>query len=460
MSGYQLTLSGKQHRALHRHLFPGDGLEAAAILLCRDLSPVRQKLVVHEVLEIPYDACRRETDFLTWPGAWLSEAIGRAEDAGSTVILLHSHPGGFFGFSDVDDASDRAVIRGLFSGWSGQLPVAGHGSAIMVPGGEIRARLYNEAMIARDIDRVMAAGDNIMIWWADRRHAPMPMAFGSGMTKTLGELHACVIGVSGTGSVIAEQASRMGFGRVTLIDFDRVEAKNLNRILNSTLEDAERRELKVDSFARAVRRYRDPDTITALAGSILSREAVLCAGACDVLFCCVDTAEGRHIADLISQAMFIPLIDMGVTIPTRALAGGGRAVAEIWGRIDYVQPQGATLADRNVYTPASLRADYLARVDPATYQAELREGYISGAPSEAPSVISLNMRAASAAMLECIARLFPFRHDHNRTKARTMFALAEGVEEFMSEDEFAGDIHHIAAAGLSEPLLGLPDLAE
>jgi hypothetical protein len=284
------------------------------------------------------------------------------------------------------------------------------------------------------------------------------MAFGSGMTDRLGELHACVIGVSGTGSIIAEQAARMGFGALTLIDFDRVEKKNLNRILNSTLEDADNQALKVKMFAQSIARVRPELPVTAVADTVFSRDGVLAAARADILFSCVDSSEGRQIAELIAQAFMIPLIDMGVTIPTRRLADGRSVIVEVMGRVDYVQPLGASLADREVFTPASLRAEYLARTDPEAFAAEQREGYIKGAPEEAPSVIALNMRAASTAMLECIARLCPFRHDSNRDYARTLFALADGDEEHVPESAFERAAGSIVARGAVEPLLGLPIL--
>ena len=55
------------------------------------------------------------------------------------------------------------------------------------------------------------------------------------MSAELSRLTAVVVGVSGSGSIVAEQLARLGFGRVILIDFDKVEKKNLNRILNAGL---------------------------------------------------------------------------------------------------------------------------------------------------------------------------------------------------------------------------------
>jgi hypothetical protein len=217
-------------------------------------------------------------------------------------------------------------------------------------------------------------------------------------------------------------------------------------------------ELKVDVFARAIADYRPQARVVCLAASIATRKAVLAAAAADVIFCCVDTAEGRQIVDLLAQAFMIPLFDMGVSIPTRRTPQGAAAVAEVSGRIDYVQPGGSTLGDRGVYTPASLRAEYLAQAAPDVYARERAEGYIKGAPEQAPSVIALNMRAASAAMLEFISRAFPYRHSPNRAHARTLFGLADGDEDLSGEDEISRAGAIPVGSGASEPLLGLPAL--
>ena len=78
---------------------------------------------------------------------------------------------------------------------------------------------------------------------------------------------------------------------------------------------------------------------------------------------------------------------------------------------------------------------------------------------QAPAVISLNMRAASATVMEFIARAFPFRHASNRSFARTIFMLADGEEEHVSEDTFAASGAIPICTGLREPLLGLPALS-
>lgn len=162
---------------------------------------------------------------------------------------------------------------------------------------------------------------------------------------------------------------------------------------------------------------------------------------------------------MIAAAYLIPLFDVGVVIPTRQ-AGGTRAIADVCGRIDYVQPGRSSLKDRGVYTPESLRAEYLRRNAPESHQQELEAGYIRGAIEEAPAVISLNMRAASACVNEFIARAYPFRHEPNERYARTQFSLAACEEEYLPEDTFEALAYtHLLGTGSQEPLLGLPFLA-
>ena len=288
---------------------------------------------------------------------------------------------------------------------------------------------------------------------------PRPAAFTGAMTKELGWLAAVVIGVSGTGSVQAEQAARLGFGQVILVDFDKVKKRNLNRILNTKLADAAAMRLKALSFADAITTYRGRGCAVPVTASINTREAVLAASQGDILFCCVDTLEARYIADLIASAFLQPLFDVGVVIPTRNV-GPESAIADAVGRIDYVQPGGTTLGDRKVYTPDALRAEYLESVAPEAHANEVGEGYIKGKVEEAPAVISLNMRAASACMIEFILRSYPFRLEPNRSYARTKFSLAAGEEVSFGEDHFELGPSPVLGRGDREPLLGHPALAK
>lgn len=461
---WTMALSGLQHEKLYNHLHPGDGLEAAAILLCRLETNGRNRLLVYDAIFAPHGKSKRSEAYLTWPGEVLSNAIDRAEDESASLILVHSHPGAFLEFSEIDNESDLKIFPFIFDGWTETSPIAYHGSAIMTPDGAMRARLYDKRQHMQDIDLVTVSGDDIKYFWVNEivqgKVAPKVQPFFEGMADKLGRLSAGIVGASGTGSILAEQAARMGFGEIVLIDFDIVEHKNLNRILNSTIDDADQLTLKVDMLKNAIKKYRPDCLVHSVPRSIADRKAVLEAARCDVLFCCVDTFEGRHILDLLAQAMILPLFDVGVTIPTRAMKDGEVVVAEAFGRIDYIQPGSSSLFSREVYSAEALRAEYLAIADPEAHRKEALEGYIKGVTQEAPSVIALNMRAAAACMLEFIARAFPYRHEANANYARTIFSLASAEEDNFTESSFDPEQNYIFANGLRDPLLGMPALSE
>jgi hypothetical protein len=427
-------------------------LEAAALLLCRRVGCRRAKFLAFDVIEVPHGACERAVDRITWPGAVVETAIARAEAEDLMVITVHSHPVGQLLFSSIDDDSDSILMPAIFHGTDRVC-----GSAVMVPSDQMRARLYPDGSKSVAVDLVLQAGEDIDLYWQD--DSVRPMTFTSGMTRWLGRLSACVIGVSGTGSIVAEQLARLGFGEIILIDFDRIEPKNLNRILNSTVNDAKAGTLKVEAIGAVIRRYSEGCEVLEVPSSIVTREAILAATDADFLFSCVDTGEGRHIADRIGAHFLMPLFDVGVSIPTCPSRDGAcRSIIEVCGRIDYVFPGSSNLQDRGVYTAALLEAEYLAQAAPETYQRKLHDGYLQGAGEQAPAVISLNMRAAAACVLEFIARVFPFRHDTNAKYARNIFTLCGGDEDFYPQDQFAAFHSFPLGAGAQEPLIGLPAL--
>jgi len=451
-----LMLPAKLADELRAHLFPGDGLEAAALLLCTVTGTRRSKWLGREVICVPHAECTRRSDFITWPGDYVEAAIDRASARGEAVIAVHSHPGGLFAFSSVDDESDRVLMSAIRHG-TDRSP----GSAIMIASGAIRARIYEDDR-ATPVDLVMKAGADIETWWNDGATGSGPlkpaMAFTGEMRASLSRLSVCVIGVSGTGSIVAEQLARLGVGEIILIDFDKIEERNLNRILNATLADIGT--LKVEMFADAIRRYRSDGEVISVSGSVATRQAVLAASEADILFSSVDSAEGRHIADRLSACFAMPLFDVGVAIPTEPLPGGGRRIAEVYGRVDYVYPGGSSLMDRGVYDAPLLEAEYLARTAPLALARKIADGYLRGMAEEAPGVITLNMRAASACVVEFIARLFPFREFANEGRARTIFMLAEGDEDVFAESQFKNGHRFPVSDGEAEPLLGLPALTQ
>ena len=152
-----LAIPSPVFQRLHRHLFPGDGLEAAALVLCTQVSGRRRKLLACDLIPVPYEACaRRSENFLSWPGEFVERAIDRAEASGLVILAVHSHPGGLFAFSPLDDESDKVLLPALFHGTGGLA-----GSAIMLPNGAMRGRLYDGYRnVLQPLDLISVAADD------------------------------------------------------------------------------------------------------------------------------------------------------------------------------------------------------------------------------------------------------------------------------------------------------------
>ncbi len=458
-----LVLAGADSQHLQGHLFPGDGLEAAAILVCSRVTNEGVKLLVKEVVTVPHAECERSSRRLTWPGDYIDKAIDIADQEDLSLVFIHSHPNGYEDFSDLDDESDLEIIPPVFASRRRSHPgTIVHGSAIMLPSGAIRARLYggNGRSEPETVNLVAIYGSDVYFFWDDQPlTANRPLAFSSQMTAELGRLSAAVIGVSGTGSIVAEQLLRMGMGQLILVDSDHVEPKNLNRILNTTPDHARNGDLKVEAF-RSAASLISPDTdIIAVPRDIGCRIAVEAVAQADLVFSCVDSEEGRHIADRIARAMLQPLFDVGVTIPVRK-PGGKTKIASIAGRVDYVYPGSPTLLDREVYSAAGLRAEDLRKRDTAAYEQQVQEGYMPGANEEAPSVICVNMRGASAVVLEAVARLYHYRADANEGFNRSEFDLVVSEDTEESFRDLSTSEMLPLAYGLRKPLLGMPALED
>ncbi|CAM3896309.1 HesA/MoeB/ThiF family protein [Castellaniella denitrificans] len=334
-----------------------------------------------------------------------------------------------------------------------------HGTAIMLPGGGVKARLYDDTMLPHPIDLVAIYGDDLRLCWYAAPDAAAPLAFSAAMREELAHISVAIIGISGTGSVVAEQLLRMGVGELIVIDDDRIEDKNLNRILNSTKADADAARLKVDVFKDVAERINPSAYVKVLPLRIGTPEAIEAVAEADIIFSCVDSFGGRHIADRLAAAMVQPLFDVGISIPVYH-PDGKMAISNVNGRIDYIQPKCSSLGDRGVYTPQHLAAEEKRERDPEAYRQLVGEGYMSGANEEAPSVISVNMRAASAVVQEFIARRYSYRLESNSHYARTKFDLAAEEHDYFAEESFQATPHAYAGCGLEFPLLGLPALED
>lgn len=441
------------------HLFPPDGCEAVAIALCsRARSRHRHRLLVRRVECVPYSTCSvRKPDQVTWPTEFLVPLLEEASRLNLALVKIHGHRA-YAQFSDADDASDRALFPSVYAWTNTEAP---HASALVIDDGRMFGRVVSPDGGFANLDAVSIVGDDIRHYFPLVTPVLVPQhgyriaqTFGSGTYGRLRRLRVAVVGCSGTGSPVIEQLARNCVGSLVLVDPDRVEEKNLNRIVNATLKDAKARRFKVDVAKRAVEAMGLGTKVQTHAKSLFDADVIRCVASCDVVFGCMDSIDGRHLLNKLATFYLLPYFDLGVKIE----ADGKGGVDQVCGTVHFVQPGGSSLLSRNVFTLEQVRAAGLQRVDPGQYASQLAEGYIRGVQEDRPAVVQLNTLVASLAVNELLARLHPYRLDPNSEYAVVRVSLSHGIFDREADGAPCPVLSRHAGRGDVEPLLDWAEL--
>ena len=255
--------------------------------------------------------------------------LGRAANAackhGMGLAFLHSHPTpGWQGMSTTDILAERDVIA--YPAMATQLPLVGLTVGI---DGYWSARVWqrsNENMVHQWCPKVRVVGPHKYSLYFHDTLLPPPSrkerlrrtfdTWGSQAQDTIARLHVGIVGLGSVGCLVAECMARIGVSRLTLIDPDRVEEHNLDRLLYGTQLDVNK--TKVDLAQQHIERNSTADniSITSLRLSIHDAEAYKAALDCDVIFSCVDRPLARDVLNYIANAHVIPVIDGGIAIET------------------------------------------------------------------------------------------------------------------------------------------------
>lgn len=454
-----LTLTRAHADMLARHLFPADGCEAVALLLCgRRAGGARHRLVVQRVVPIPYEECSiRLPDRVTWSTRMLETLLTEATRRDLAIVKVHGHVG-FDSFSEIDDASDRELFPSIHA-WTDTGP---HASAILMDDGRIFGRTVDTEGRFAPLTHVNIVGDDLAFHLPTGRSlveafgTRVAQAFGSGTYGRLRDLKIAVIGCSGTGSPVIEQLARNCVGTLLLVDPDHIEEKNLNRILNSTMADASAATPKVEVQARAIRAMGLGTSVEMICGDLFAPDVVRAVGECDIVFGCMDSVDGRHLLNKLATFYLLPYFDLGVKLE----ADGHGGIDQVCGTVHYLQPGGSSLLSRNVYSMEQVRAAGLYRTDREAYKDQLGLGYIRGVAENRPAVIQLNSLIASLAVNELLARLHPYRLDPNGDYAIHRISLSHGIYEHLGDGAPCPTLLRHVGRGDVTPLLDWAELSE
>lgn len=210
-------------------------------------------------------------------------------------------------------------------------------------------------------------------------------AFGEAGQRLIGSLTVAIVGLGGTGSLVAEHLAHLGVLRFILIDNDQVEITNLNRVVGATETDIGRP--KIEVAARHIAAVASQASVRCALGDVtrtpVARELI----SADFIFSCTDSHGSRAVIQQVAYQYLIPCIDVGSVI---TVADG--QVSGIHGRVQALAPGLPCFTCSGLIDSEEVRRDMMdeeeRRLDP----------YIQGAREPAPSVISINGTVTSLAI--------------------------------------------------------------
>lgn len=452
---YTLSILEDDFERLRQHLFAGHVVERAGYLLCRLSSTAREtRLLVREFFPVADLHVKRATagEMLIDRRSYV-EAMQRADRDQSGLVFVHSHPLGPSGHSSRDDLE----LPKLFEACRVRIRHdVLHASFVFSDEDSFDARAWLPDGTFAPIDLVRVIGSRFRFFFRDLSEQQVSLtfdrqirAFGEETQRILSRLHIGIVGYGGTGSSVAEQLLRLGIREVTVCDRDKVTNTNLTRIYGSEGDDEERPKIHIASrlaarigFGAIVREIELPVTFESAAAELRD---------CDVIFCCTDDQWGRSILAKLASYYLVPVIDMGVKIPS---VDG--AIGNVTGRVSVMKPGSACVFCSGRVTPAGIAAEVDFVLDPIIADARRNEGYAPELGEPDPSVIFLTTAIAASAVTEFFARLTGFAgvdrpdeilHRFTTTRVSTVSRVA-------AADCFCGDRRFWAKGDVS-PMLDL-----
>ena len=138
--------------------------------------------------------------------------------------------------------------------------------------------------------------------------------WGPECQAVLAALRIGVVGLGSVGSIIAETLARIGATDILLIDADRVEAHNLDRLLYATTSDVGR--FKVDMMAERLRCSASAASfrVDAKRVWVQERDGYAAVLDCDILFAAVDRPLPKDLLNNIAYVHCIPVVFGGVRV--------------------------------------------------------------------------------------------------------------------------------------------------
>lgn len=369
--------------------------EACAILVCSVATTQNgnYNLLFREQFVAPTDVYRtRSPAFAQLKPEFVVSVSAAAKKQGAALVFVHTHPGstGVPEFSGIDDDGEDHLEKFLIK----RIPGKPHASLVIGPEGCAarllsRKRPINVIEVGAEV-RFLGGQKANIDGSSSPRYDRQLRAFGAKGQRIIEQLNVAIIGLGGTGSVVAEQIAHLGVKNFVLVDPDVIEESNLNRLVGARASDVGYSKTEVTK--RLIHNVQPTARIETKTDSVLKMSVALELTDVDFLFCCTDSHGSRAVLNQIAYQYYVPCIDLGITI-----AAERSVVSHVFGRVQMLAPGLGCLICGGILNPEEIRRDLLNDFERKS------DPYISGIREPQPSVISLNSTVASLAVTMFLA---------------------------------------------------------
>ena len=415
-----LTITHKHYDELRKLIIKQDGLERPALLLCGrstiydDLwdGETEERFLSYKVIAIPEsEVLENSQNHVTWDTTTFRRAMKICKQESLAMCLVHNHPNDSITYSKIDDENEPSLIKGVFNRNGDIKPQA---SIVITPKGQIFGRIYTQHLKFQEFSLIRVIGEKFQFHYPKKESLNVSeifhrqeLAFGKNLQKDLSKLTVGVVGCGATGSSTAHLLSRLGVGKILLVDNDIVERSNLSRLYGATAADADGGREKVEVLKDFISGAAIGTQVRSLKSWIGSEKSRSALKSCDVIFGCTDDNSGRIFLNRFAHFYLTPVFDMGIVLVPDVEKVG--TLRNVLGRVTVVQTGKLCLLCRGIIDAHKAAEEDLRRSDPEGYERRKDEGYIQGVDNPSPAVITFTSEISAVAVNEFLNRITGFK---------------------------------------------------
>ena len=297
------------------------------------------------------------------------------------VGVVHSHPAGRVPRpSYIDDDMD-SYLSSYFEGFAPTRPYVSLIVSRVADRTLMSARVKVDGRWL-DASRFLTVEHSITTWrraLAEKSRLPTERvarlrgAFGDEAVQRLRDSTVAVVGAGGTGSAVIEVLARAGVGKIIVIDPDRLEQSNLERVHGAMPEHATSNDFKVHVAREHVLAIDPTIEVIACIGRIPQAEVLDLLVSADVAIGCTDKQHSRLALSDIATRYLLPAIDCGVLLEGDA----GHVTGQIMQLVRFL-PSDPCASCRNMVNPVRVAQEMMSDQERRTRQAAAAEAARAG----------------------------------------------------------------------------------